>query len=152
MLRAAAGAWAANTIDRPSGARRNQAKPAVAKAAHRQARTSDTNPAAPYEVMLDIGALPAGSAGDAEVLVALTQNAVRVDVKRGENAGKVLEHTAVARQLVVAGPTPASGGSLKTSLVVPSGVLPKDLRVVAFVQERASRRILGTATRDLEVP
>ncbi|MEA2751799.1 MAG: hypothetical protein QOI41_5942, partial [Myxococcales bacterium] len=111
-----------------------------------------TAAASPIDVMLDIGALPAGSAGDAEVLVALTQNAVRVDVKRGENAGKMLEHTAVARQLVVAGPTSAAGGSLKASLQVPTGVAAKELRVVAFVQERASRHVLGTATRDVETP
>jgi hypothetical protein len=102
--------------------------------------------------MLDVGALPPGSANDAELLVALTQNAVRVDVKRGENAGKVLEHTAVARQVVVVGGTPAAGGSLKTSLAIPAGVSPKELRVVAFVQEHASRHILGTATRDVEAP
>jgi len=140
------------------GSRKGMVEAAIAEAAKRPHASvgikvaPHPDPAAPFDVVLDIGALPAGSASDAEVLVALTQNAVRVDVKRGENAGKVLEHTAVARQLVVAGPTPAAGASLKARLEVPSGVAPKELRVVAFVQERASRHILGTATRDLEVP
>jgi hypothetical protein len=105
-----------------------------------------------FEVTLKIGALPPGAASDAEVLVALTQHAVRVAVPRGENAGKTLEHTAVARQLVIAGPSPAAGASLKTSLKVPSGLSTKELRVVAFVQERGSRKVLGTATRDVETP
>lgn len=140
------------------GSRKGMVEQAIAEAAKRPHATigikvpARTDPAAPLDVMLEIGALPAGSATDAEVLVALTQNAVRVDVKRGENAGKVLEHTAVARQLVVAGPTPATGGSLKASLEVPAGVATKELRVIAFVQERASRHILGTATRDVEAP
>jgi hypothetical protein len=140
------------------GSRKAMVEQAIAEAAKRPHASIGikvsprTDPASPVDVMLEIGALPSGSASDAEVLVALTQNAVRVDVKRGENAGKVLEHTAVARQLVVAGPTPATGGSLKASLKLPSGVATKELRVVAFVQERASRHILGTATRDVEVP
>lgn len=140
------------------GSRKGMVEQAIAEASKRPhaalviklAPRSD--PASPLDVTLDIGPLPAGSATDAEVLVALTQNAVRVDVKRGENAGKVLEHTAVARQLVVAGPTPAAGGSLKASLKVPPGMAPKELRVVAFVQEHASRHILGTATRDVDAP
>jgi hypothetical protein len=140
------------------GSRKGMVEQAIAEAAKRPHAAVGiklaprTDPASPLEVTLDIGALPAGSAGDAEVLVALTQNAVRVDVKRGENAGKVLEHTAVARQLVVAGPTPAAGGSLKASLKVPPGMAPKELRVLAFVQEHASRHILGTGTRDVDTP
>jgi hypothetical protein len=140
------------------GSRKGMVEAAVAEAARRPHATvairlaPRTESTAPVEVMLEIGALPSGSAADAEVLVALTQNAVRVDVKRGENAGKVLEHTAVARQLVVGGPMPAGGGSLRASLKVPSGVAAKELRVVAFVQERASRRVLGSGTRDLEIP
>jgi hypothetical protein len=104
---------------------------------------------APAEVTLRVGALPAGAAADAEVLFALTQNAVRVDVPRGENAGKTLEHTAVLRQLVVVGPAPAAGADLGTRLTLPDGTPAKELRIVAFVLERGSRRVLGTATRDL---
>jgi hypothetical protein len=110
------------------------------------------NAAAPVDVTLKVGALPPGAASDAELLVALTQNAVRVAALRGENAGKTLEHTAVTRLLVVAGPTPTTGGALTASLTVPQGLVAKELRVVAFVQERASRKVLGTATRDLEAP
>lgn len=140
------------------GSRRGTVEQAIAEAAKRPHAAITvklaprTDAGSPLDVTLDVGALPAGSAGDAELLVALTQNAVRVDVKRGENAGKVLEHTAVARQLVVVGPTAAAGGSLKTSLKVPPGLAAKELRVVAFVQEHASRHILGSATRDVDAP
>jgi hypothetical protein len=140
------------------GSRKGMVEQAIAEAAKRPHASvviklaPRTDPASPLDVTLDIGALPSGSASDAEVLVALTQNAVRVDVKRGENAGKMLEHTAVARQLLVAGPTAAAGGSLKASLKVPPGMAPKELRVVAFVQEHASRHILGSGTRDVDAP
>jgi hypothetical protein len=102
----------------------------------------------PFEITLRIGALPAGSASDAEAVVVLTQNVARVEVKRGENGGSTLEHTAIARDLAVAGVVPGAGGSLKTTLKAPAGVTAKDLRVVAFVQERASRRVLGTTIKD----
>ena len=61
-----------------------------------------------------------------------------------------LEHTAIARELVAAGAVPMAGGSAKAALQSPAGVGPRELRIVAFVQERRSRRILGTMTRDLE--
>jgi hypothetical protein len=140
------------------GSRKGMVEQAIGEAAKRPHAAigidvaARTNAAAPVLVTLKVGALPAGSASDPELLVALTQNAVRVAVGRGENAGKTLEHTAVTRQLVVAGPTPAAGSTLTASLAVPAGLSAKELRIVAFVQERASRKVLGTATRDLEAP
>ncbi len=104
---------------------------------------------APFAITVRIGALPQGSAADAELVVVLTQNGARVPIPRGENAGLTLEHTAIVRELVVAGPAPKAGGALDAKLKAPSSVAARDLRVVAFVQERGSRRVLGTATRDL---
>ena len=136
------------------GSRKAAVEQAIAEAAKRPhaalgidlaPRDSD---ALPFEVTLKIGVLPGGSAADAEAIVALTQNVAKIDVKRGENGGNVLEHTAIARDLVVAGAVPIAGGTLKTTIKAPPGVAAKDLRLVAFVQERGSRKILGTATRD----
>lgn len=141
-----------------TGSRKAMVEQAIGEAAKRPHATlgvdvaGRTSAAAPIAVTLKIGALPPGAASDAEVLVALTQNAVRVAVLRGENAGKTLEHTAVTRQLVVAGKALAAGTELKASFEVPKGVAAKELRVVAFVQERASRKVLATATRDVEAP
>jgi hypothetical protein len=137
------------------GSRRAAVEQAVAEAAKRPhasitidvAERADTG--VPVEVTLKIGALPAGSGADAEAIVTLTQNAVRVAVPSGENAGSTLEHTAVARELTVAGAVPAAGASLKATLKVPPGLTAKDLRIVAFVQERSSRRVLATSTRDV---
>lgn len=109
-----------------------------------------TDPMSALEVTLKIGALPSGSSSDGEVMVALTQNVARVVVPKGENAGSTLEHTAIARELVAAGAVPMAGGSAKATLKSPVGVDSKELRIVAFVQERRSRRVLGTMTRDLD--
>ncbi|HSO35503.1 MAG TPA: DUF1223 domain-containing protein [Labilithrix sp.] len=136
------------------GSRRAFIEQAIAEASRRPhaAITVDLAPrateAAPFEITLRIGALPAGAASDAEAVVALTQNVARVEIKRGENGGSTLEHTAIARELGIAGAVPAAGGTLKATVKPPAGVTAKDLRVVAFVQERASRRVIATATRD----
>jgi hypothetical protein len=99
-----------------------------------------------FDLTVRIGALPPGAAGDAEAVVAIAQARARVAVPKGENAGSTLEHTAIARALRVAGPVSAQGGTVRTSVRTPAGVAPDELCVVAFVQERASRRVLGTGT------
>jgi hypothetical protein len=138
------------------GSRRAAIELAIAEASKRPHATIvvDVAPRAdatsPFELTLRIGALPAGSAGDAEAVVALTQNAARVEVKRGENGGSTLEHTAITRDLFVAGAVAAAGGSLKASVKAPNGLTAKDLRIVAFVQERASRRVLATTSRSAQ--
>ncbi len=140
------------------GSRKAMVELAIAEAAKRPHATIGVeiaerkNAAAPVEVTVKVGALPAGAASDAELIVALTQNAVRVAVPQGENAGKTLEHTAVTRKLLVAGKVPGPGTALTASLQVPQGLSAKELRIVAFVQERASRKVLGTVTRDVEAP
>jgi len=139
------------------GTRRGQIELAIVEAAKRPhaAIAVDVAPRAdstsPFEITLRIGALPPGAANDADVLVALTQNIARVDVKRGENSGSTLEHTAIARDLVSGGAVAVAGGTRQVTLKAPSGVTAKDLRILAFVQERASRRVLGTAVRDAAV-
>ena len=89
------------------------------------------------EVELSEGARPAG----AEVVVALTQSGLSSDVKRGENAGRVLQHAAVVRSLKVAGAAP------KVTVRLPRQAAwdARSLSVVAFAQGRGQARILGAA-------
>jgi hypothetical protein len=129
------------------GSRRGALESAVAEAAKRPHATIVVEPSregASLAITLRIGALPAGAASDAEVIVALSQGVARVDVKRGENAGAMLEHTAVARELIVVGVVPPGGGTQKVTRPLPAD--SRGLRVVAFVQERASRHVLGSTT------
>ena len=73
---------------------------------------------------------------ESETVVALVQVRARVAVTRGENAGRTLDHTAIVRELR---PGP------RVTFAPPGGVAPADLRVVAFVQDGKTRRILGAA-------
>ncbi|MDX6694328.1 MAG: hypothetical protein QOF02_1931 [Blastocatellia bacterium] len=104
-------------------------------------------------LQLRIENLPPISAGDtAEVLLAVTESDLLSSVSRGENSGRRLTHTAVVRQLSIVG-TAGSNAAFKASPVV---TIAKDwkrdnLRAVVFVQERASRKVLGAATTSLAV-
>ena len=83
---------------------------------------------------------------EAEVLLALTEDGLRSDVSRGENAGRKLAHTAVVRKLVTLGSVKLSDGNVFTAEPGVNREWKRDrLRAVAFVQERTSRRILGAA-------
>lgn len=94
-----------------------------------------------FDVSTKTAALPAGSA-EASFFVAVVQDTGRVVVPRGENAGQTLEHTAIVRSILELG----AGGSARTRLRAPAAVEApggSTFSVVAFVQERASRKILG---------
>ncbi|MDB4941092.1 MAG: hypothetical protein JWP97_626 [Labilithrix sp.] len=138
------------------GSRRAQVEAAIMDAAKRPhakvaVALGAREPGSPFRVTVEIGALPV-PARDAELVVAVTQSAAQVDVKRGENGGKTLDHTAIARDLVTGGPVPAAGATLATTMKVPPGASEKSLRIVAFVQERGSRRVLGAGTREAATP
>lgn len=90
--------------------------------------------------------LPPISRGDrADIVVAVTEDHLQSDVKRGENHGRVLKHAAVVRQLQVIGEAPAGGASVSTELALDPGWTQDQLKIVAFVQERRGRAILASA-------
>jgi hypothetical protein len=82
----------------------------------------------------------------AEVLLAVVEDGLRSEVRRGENAGRSLAHVAVVRRLEVLGPL-ASGEPFdrRLDVVLDPSWRRERLRAVAFVQEVGSRRILGAA-------
>jgi hypothetical protein len=105
-----------------------------------------------FEVTVRVGALPDSSAKDAEVVLAVVQDHARVAVVHGENAGRTLDHVAIVRSLQSLGPVALAGGAPRTVVRPPSGIEAPDgspFSVVAFVQERGSRRVLGSGTRPL---
>lgn len=73
---------------------------------------------------------------ESEIVIALVQTHARIIVPRGENAGRTLDHTAIVRELKT-GP--------HGTFALPKGLAAGDLKIVAFVQEQTSRRILGAA-------
>lgn len=101
--------------------------------------------------------LPRLARGDsADAWLAITESGLGTDVPRGENAGRRLQHSAVVRRLerlaVTAAP-PANGAAVWTAAPVVA-LAPQwkraNLRLVVFVQERNSRRMLGAAAMKAE--
>ena len=92
--------------------------------------------------------LPALAGGDrAEIVVAITEDKLRSDVKRGENEGKKLSHVAVVRQLSTIGEASLTGPATATAQVRLDPDWNRDnLQIVAFVQARRGRTILAAAT------
>jgi hypothetical protein len=84
---------------------------------------------------------------DLQLLVAVAENMLHTDVKRGENAGRALEHNDVVRQLsLVAKINSPSSGFSSTTTLHPGHEWNRDnLRAVVLVQERHSRHILAVA-------
>ena len=97
-------------------------------------------------VAVTIASLPAAAAGDrADLLVGVTEDRLRTEVKRGENQGRTLTHAAVARDLRTVGEGVHSSSIAEATIKLPSEWARPNLKVVAFVQERGSRRVLATA-------
>jgi len=100
-------------------------------------------------VTVNAADVPLVSRGDrAETLLAVTEDRLRSDVRSGENKGRQLTHAAVVRELR------AIGGDAGTSSARPEVTIAPDwqrdrLKIVVFIQERASRRVLGAAAAPL---
>jgi hypothetical protein len=82
----------------------------------------------------------------ADVLVAVVQDHARTSVAAGENAGRVLEHVAVARALItVAHSTRRYHGTVELPLITTEGAD----RVVVIVQDRDGGPVRAVATEAL---
>lgn len=81
---------------------------------------------------------------EADIVVALVLDRATSAVPRGENAGRTLEHVAIARAIAVAG---SGKGSFSGRVSLPEGAAAD--RVVVFVQERNGGRIHAVTTADL---
>ena len=131
-----------------------EARQAIAQAATRPKAVvsiQPTGPAGPDGVVLQvqIARLPRLPESEtADLWIAVTERGLTTDVLRGENARRRLRHTAVARRLERAGPLPAvMPETYNTTIrVALEPTWNRDhLRVVAFIQESASRRVIGAA-------
>jgi hypothetical protein len=104
------------------------------------------------------GAPPAAGAAatppaGAEILLVLTEDGIMNHVTAGENAGRTLRHDRVVRSLVTAGRIEGDGAAatrtVSATVAAPAAWKRDRLTAVAFVQETASRRVLGVAERAL---
>jgi hypothetical protein len=94
-----------------------------------------------------------GAKHAADVVVAITERNLLSNVSRGENAGRKLTHTAVVRWLRVVGKTrPGEPFADEVSVSPEKTWKAENLRAVVFLQERASRRVLGAAEAPFSTP
>ncbi len=116
----------------------------------------DTSPNPKDEELLDLSvqisnAKP-GKWRDSNVYLAVTEAGLAMFVPRGENSGRTVRHSSVARSFGVIGRVSsqgASGGKLVSTLKLPHEWKRENLRAVVFVQERDTLRITGANVIDL---
>jgi hypothetical protein len=103
-------------------------------------------------LQVTVSDLPRLGRGDrADIVVAVTEDHLRSDVKRGENHGRTLAHAAVVRYLAAIGQAASDGvSSARTDIPLAADWQRDQLKVVAFVQELRSRTILASASISLQ--
>jgi len=85
----------------------------------------------------------------ADVWIAVTESNLETAVKAGENAGKTVQHAAIVRSLHKIGTVQAKDSSpfvATQQIKFKSNWKTENLRIVVFVQERKSLRVLGVAS------
>jgi hypothetical protein len=95
---------------------------------------------------------PQGAAIEIDALLAITEDDLVVDVPRGENGGRRLEHSAVVRELRTLGPVAGAGAAFTPHVAAPSrsgAAVAHRRHAVVIVEERRSRRVLGAGVLDL---
>jgi len=91
------------------------------------------------------------ASGPIEVVVAVAEDDLVSEVSRGENARRRLRHDAVVRVLAPIGSLlpGRQAGVFERVMVAPDRSRAGALRLVAFLQDSKTRRILGVATRPM---
>ena len=84
-----------------------------------------------------------------ELLWALTEDNLVVDVKRGENANRTLHHSGVVRTLTARKYDRANTAATTTSIPLQPEWKRDNLRLVAFVQSVKTRRVLSVGWAQL---
>ena len=95
---------------------------------------------------------PLGQSGtqpdnQAELYLAVAENRLRSDVKRGENAGRALEHDGVSRQMMLLEKSKDFSSGFSSMIVLhPSNTWNRaNLRAVVFVQGHSNHHVLAAA-------
>jgi hypothetical protein len=102
------------------------------------------------KITLQVENAPPVSPGDsADVMLAITESGLLSNVLRGENSGRKLTHAAVTRRLIRVGAIKDKTFSAESNVNLDAAWKRQNMKAVAFVQERASRRVLGAAAISL---
>jgi len=132
--------------------------PAIAQAARTpkanlQIQQRADEPTNPQSVFLRVSVTPFSGSHTkhgADILLAVTEDDLSSNVTAGENAGAHMNHRAVVRELRVLGRADSAGAfSAAPDLSLARNWKRENLHVVAFMQDRSTRRILGASTLSL---
>lgn len=110
-------------------------------------RLNSTSPSEP-RLKISVAQVPANTAREVEVFVAVTEAGLATNVLRGENSGRRMAHTGVVRTLVSAGkfdPRKSPQFTTERAMKLGGDWKRENLRAVALVQEAGAGRILGAA-------
>ncbi len=116
---------------------------AIQEAAKNQKATVEISQEVGDKIRINLSNIPAHE--NATVFLAVTEDNLASNVKRGENSGRRLEHTSVVRALNSIGSLSAEQKTfeMETAVQIQPNWKRENLKIVVFVQENASRRILG---------
>jgi hypothetical protein len=89
---------------------------------------------------------PVASPKSADVFLALADDSDQSNVRRGENAGRVLTHVAVVRTLSKVGTIDHGGAFSKDLKLSIANTNHGNLRIVAFIQETGTGRVVGVGS------
>ena len=137
------------------GSDERHARQSIAQAA-REKKTRVQIALAPGEQLPDHVTLAVKLAGAevkeaARVFLAFTEDKLSTVPARGENSGRAWGHSSVARLTALLGQQKPGAGDFSATAVVslPPEWRRENMRVVAFVQEEKTRRILGVGVTSL---
>ena len=82
---------------------------------------------------------------DAYVWLAIAEDDLKTNVRRGENGGKTLEHVSVAREMKLLGTLASTDKTFEaeTALQLNSAWKKENLKFVVFVQGKDSKKVFG---------
>jgi hypothetical protein len=84
----------------------------------------------------------------ARLMLAITEDGLVTEVKRGENGGRTLRHAGVVRLLEELGTFKLQDDPLRATkkITLPKSAVAANLKLVIFLQEDGTRRVLGAAS------
>jgi hypothetical protein len=91
----------------------------------------------------------AGAAPGAVLYAVLADDSDRSSVKHGENAGRTLDHVAVAHDLIRVAKLEAGPVSKRIDIKIPAQAVQQRLRLVLFAQDGKTGRVLAVTAREL---
>ena len=134
-----------------SAARRAVERSAAAEHASETLRIDSESDRAIAVTVTVAGVQRPGRGDRADVQLAITEDAVVTEVKRGENHGRTLTHAAVVRSMTAIGQVAADGTATAHAEIPLGGDWRRDrLKAVAFVQEQRSRAIVASAAAPVQ--